>query len=67
VLLDEVLAQPNIIIFIDEIHNIGGTGSAEGSLDASKHLKTCIISVVDFQCIGATTVKEYQRLKKILP
>ena len=61
--LDEALAQPNIIIFIDEIHNIGGTGSAEGSLDAANILKP-VLSRSGFQCIGATTTKEYQRIEK---
>jgi ATP-dependent Clp protease ATP-binding subunit ClpA len=61
--LDEVLSQPNIIIFIDEIHNIGGTGSAEGSLDAANILKP-VLSRSGFQCIGATTTKEYQRIEK---
>jgi ATP-dependent Clp protease ATP-binding subunit ClpA len=61
--LDEVLDQPNIIIFIDEIHNIGGTGSAEGSLDAANILKP-VLSRSGFQCIGATTTKEYQRIEK---
>lgn len=61
--LDEVMAQPHIIIFIDEIHNIGGTGSAEGSLDAANILKP-VLSRSGFQCIGATTVKEYQRIEK---
>ena len=61
--LVEVLAQPNIIIFIDEIHNIGGTGSAEGSLDAANILKP-VLSRSGFQCIGATTTKEYQRIEK---
>jgi ATP-dependent Clp protease ATP-binding subunit ClpA len=61
--LDEVLEQPNIIIFIDEIHNIGGTGSAEGSLDAANILKP-VLSRSGFQCIGATTTKEYQRIEK---
>ncbi len=62
-ILDEVLSQPNIIIFIDEIHNIGGAGSAEGSLDAANILKP-ILSRSGFQCIGATTLKEYQRIEK---
>jgi ATP-dependent Clp protease ATP-binding subunit ClpA len=62
-ILDEVLAQPNVIIFIDEIHNIGGTGSAEGSLDAANILKP-VLSRSGFQCIGATTTKEYQRIEK---
>jgi ATP-dependent Clp protease ATP-binding subunit ClpA len=61
--LDEVLEQPNIIVFIDEIHNIGGTGSAEGSLDAANILKP-ILSRSGFQCIGATTIKEYERIEK---
>jgi len=61
--LDEVLEQPNIIIFIDEIHNIGGTGSAEGSLDAANILKP-VLSRSGFQCIGATTTKEYQKIEK---
>jgi ATP-dependent Clp protease ATP-binding subunit ClpA len=61
--LDEVMSQPNIIIFIDEIHNIGGTGSAEGSLDAANILKP-VLSRSGFQCIGATTTKEYQRIEK---
>jgi len=61
--LDEVMAQPHIIIFIDEIHNIGGTGSAEGSLDAANILKP-VLSRSGFQCIGATTTKEYQRIEK---
>jgi ATP-dependent Clp protease ATP-binding subunit ClpA len=61
--LDEVLAQPNIIIFIDELHNIGGTGSAEGSLDAANILKP-VLSRSGFQCIGATTTKEYQKIEK---
>ena len=61
--LDEVMLQPNIIIFIDEIHNIGGTGSAEGSLDAANILKP-VLSRSGFQCIGATTTKEYQRIEK---
>ena len=62
-ILDEVLAQPNIIVFIDEIHNIGGAGSAEGSLDAAHILKP-VLSRSGFQCIGATTTKEYQKIEK---
>jgi ATP-dependent Clp protease ATP-binding subunit ClpA len=62
-ILDEVLAQPHIIIFIDEIHNISGTGSAEGSLDAANILKP-VLSRSGFQCIGATTTREYQKIEK---
>ncbi len=62
-ILDEVLEQPNIILFIDEIHNISGAGAMEGSPDAANILKP-ILSRSGFQCIGATTEKEYQRIEK---
>jgi ATP-dependent Clp protease ATP-binding subunit ClpA len=62
-ILDEVLKQPNIIIFIDEIHNITGMGSTEGSLDAANILKPAL-SRSGFQCIGATTPKEYEQIEK---
>jgi ATP-dependent Clp protease ATP-binding subunit ClpA len=62
-ILDEVLEQPNIILFIDEIHNITGAGAIEGSLDAANMLKP-ILSRSGFQCIGATTEKEYKRIEK---
>lgn len=62
-ILDEVLEEPNIILFIDEIHNISGAGSIEGSPDAANILKP-ILSRSGFQCIGATTEKEYQRIEK---
>jgi ATP-dependent Clp protease ATP-binding subunit ClpA len=61
--LDEILAHPNIIMFVDEIHNLGGTGSAEGSLDAANILKP-VLARSGFQCIGATTTKEYQKIEK---
>jgi len=61
-LLNEVLEQPNIIIFIDEIHNITGAGSAEGSLDAANILKP-VLARNGFQCIGATTIKEYKQIE----
>lgn len=62
-IIDEVLAQPHIIMFIDEIHTLSGTGAAEGSLDAANILKP-ILSRSGFQCIGATTTKEYQKIEK---
>ncbi len=62
-LIDEILSQPNLIVFIDEIHNISGAGSAEGSLDAANILKP-VLSRSGFQCIGATTNKEYQIIEK---
>lgn len=61
--IDEALAKPNIILFIDEIHNIAGAGSAEGSMDAANILKP-LLSRSGFQCIGATTIKEYQKIEK---
>ncbi len=62
-LLDEVINEPEVIVFIDEIHNIGGAGSAEGSMDAANILKP-ILSRSGFQCIGATTGKEYEKIEK---
>ena len=62
-ILEEVLDRPEVIIFIDEIHNITGAGSAEGSLDAANILKP-ILSRSGFQCMGATTNKEYERIEK---
>jgi ATP-dependent Clp protease ATP-binding subunit ClpA len=61
--IEEVVNTPNIILFIDEIHNIAGAGSAEGSLDAANILKP-LLSRSGFQCIGATTRKEYQKIEK---
>ena len=50
----------NIILFIDEIHNIVGAGSAEGSLDAANIIKP-MLSMSNIQIIGATTIKEYRQ------
>lgn len=61
--IDEVLEQPHIILFIDEIHTLVGAGSAEGSLDAANILKPAL-SRSGFQCVGATTGKEYQVIEK---
>lgn len=62
-ILLEAVRRPNVILFIDEIHNLVGTGSAEGTMDAANLLKP-ILSRSGFQCIGATTPKEYQRIEK---
>lgn len=62
-ILDEILSQPHIMMFIDEIHNISGAGSAEGSLDAANILKP-VLSRSGFQCIGASTPKEYEKIEK---
>jgi ATP-dependent Clp protease ATP-binding subunit ClpA len=62
-ILDEILSEPNIILFIDEIHTIAGAGAVEGSLDAANILKP-MLSRSGFLCVGATTVKEYQQIEK---
>ncbi len=59
-LIAEVETDGNIILFIDEIHTIVGAGSTEGSLDASNMLKPALARG-RFQCIGATTHKEYKK------
>lgn len=62
-IIDEVLETPNVIVFIDEIHTICSSGSTDGGLDAASILKP-ILSRSGFQCIGATTQKEYDIIKK---
>jgi len=57
--MSEIERNPNIILFIDEIHTIVGAGSASGSLDAANILKPAL-SRGELQCIGATTLKEYR-------
>ncbi len=59
-LVDEVKADPNIIVFIDEIHNIVGAGSTTGSLDAANILKPALARG-DIRCIGATTWGEFKK------
>ena len=56
-LIDEVSADPNIILFIDEIHTLIGAGSAEGTMDAANILKPALAKG-DLKCIGASTPKE---------
>lgn len=58
-IIQEVQQNPNIILFIDEIHTLIGAGSASGSLDAANILKPAL-SRGEIQCIGATTVDEYR-------
>ncbi len=58
--LDEVVRCGNIILFIDEVHTIVGTGSAEGAVDASNILKPQLARG-EIQIIGATTTEEYRR------
>ena len=59
-LIDEVVSHPNIIVFIDEIHNLVGAGNASGSMDAANLLKPSLARG-EFQCIGATTLDEYRK------
>ena len=58
--LNELEKNPDIILFIDEIHTIVGAGNASGSLDASNMFKPAL-SRGDLQCIGATTLDEYRQ------
>ncbi len=59
-ILNELEHNPNIILFIDEIHTIVGAGSASGSLDASNMFKPALARG-EIQCIGATTLDEYRQ------
>ncbi|HEV8435291.1 MAG TPA: ATP-dependent Clp protease ATP-binding subunit [Thermoanaerobaculia bacterium] len=59
-IIKELKENPDIIIFIDEIHSLIGAGSAEGSLDAANILKPAL-SRGEISCIGATTIREYRR------
>ncbi|GAB6074725.1 ATP-dependent Clp protease ATP-binding subunit [Nautilia lithotrophica] len=58
--VDEVKANPNIILFIDEIHTIVGAGASEGSMDAANILKPALARG-ELRTIGATTLKEYRK------
>ena len=59
-LLNEVKAAGNIILVIDEVHNIVGSGDAEGSMNAANIMKPAL-SRGEVQVIGATTLKEYRK------
>ena len=59
-LIDEVKAQGNIILFIDEVHSLVGTGDSEGSMNAANILKPAL-SRGEVQVIGATTFNEYRK------
>jgi len=58
--IEEIKNNPNIILFIDELHNIIGTGSASGSMDAANILKPALSKGL-IHCIGATTAEEYKK------
>ena len=59
-IIDEVIKNDDIILFIDEVHTLIGTGSAEGSTDAANILKPSLARG-DLQVIGATTLAEYRK------
>ena len=58
--LNEIEKNPDVILFIDEIHTIVGAGNASGSLDASNMFKPALARG-ELQCIGATTLDEYRQ------
>ncbi|HON20451.1 MAG TPA: ATP-dependent Clp protease ATP-binding subunit, partial [Bacteroidales bacterium] len=58
--LNELEANPDVILFIDELHTIVGAGNASGSLDASNMFKPALARG-ELQCIGATTLDEYRK------
>lgn len=59
-LVEEVKSQGNVILFIDEVHNLVGTGDSEGTMNAANILKPAL-SRGEVQVIGATTFKEYRK------
>lgn len=58
-ILNELTKNPDVILFIDEIHTIVGAGNAQGSMDAANLLKPALARG-EIQCIGATTLDEYR-------
>ena len=58
--MEEIRNAGNVILFLDELHTIVGTGSAEGTMDAANILKPAL-SRGEIQCIGATTMNEYRK------
>lgn len=62
-LIEDLQKRKNIILFIDEIHQLVGAGSAEGSMDAGNILKPALARG-ELQVVGATTLKEYRKIEK---
>jgi len=60
-IMTEVQKNPDVIIFIDEIHNVIGAGSASGSMDAANIIKPALARG-EMRCIGATTIDEYKKV-----
>ncbi len=59
-IINELQKNPNVILFIDEIHTIVGAGAAAGTMDAANMLKPALARG-EIQCIGATTLDEYRK------
>ncbi len=60
IIIEELHANPNIIVFIDEIHTLVGSGNSSGSMDGSNIFKPAL-SRGELQCIGATTLDEFRK------
>jgi ATP-dependent Clp protease ATP-binding subunit ClpC len=60
VIIEELQNNPNIIVFIDEIHTIVGAGNSSGTMDASNIFKPALARG-EIQCVGATTLDEYRK------
>ena len=59
-IMNELKQNPEVIVFIDEIHTLVGAGNAAGSMDAANMLKPAL-SRGEFQCIGSTTLDEFRK------
>lgn len=59
-IIDEIIKSPEVILFIDELHNIIGAGSSQGAMDAANILKPALARG-QLRCIGATTIDEYKK------
>jgi len=59
-IIEESRMHPEVILFIDELHNVVGAGRAEGSMDAANLIKPALARG-ELRCIGATTIGEYRR------
>ncbi|MEQ6390465.1 AAA family ATPase [Bacillaceae bacterium S4-13-58] len=62
-IISELQSRQNVLLFIDEIHQLVGAGSAEGAMDAGNILKPALARG-ELQVIGATTLKEYRQIEK---